>query len=81
MHWSIGLLSLVIVPAPPPCLDPIKTGAATVGELLLSQGRYAKEWEGWNTLGGKRTRREVEVDGSGEEEEEAGGSSSDREVT
>ncbi|TKA52236.1 hypothetical protein B0A53_04659 [Rhodotorula sp. CCFEE 5036] len=35
-----------------PCLDPIKTGAATVGELLLSQGRYAKEWEGWNTLGG-----------------------------
>lgn len=35
-----------------PCLDPIKTGAATVGELLLLQSRYVNEWEGWNTLGG-----------------------------
>ena len=35
-----------------PCLDPIKTGAATVGGLLLLQGRYVKEWEGWNTLRG-----------------------------
>ena len=35
-----------------PCLDPIKTRAATVGELLLLQSRYVNEWEGWNTLGG-----------------------------
>lgn len=56
------------------CLDPIKTGAATVGELLLSQSGYVKEWEGWNTLGGwhedERRKGTVMVlrRGGGEEE-------------